>query len=75
MRDMGVARVAGCPAVPQGLTVERKLLLALAGLILTLILAQPCEGATPGNSPLDRPEEGQWRGNCLGLGGCGSHGP
>lgn len=69
MRDTGVTRVA------QGLTVERKLLLALAGLVLTLVLAQPCEGTTPGNSPLDSPGEGQWRGNCLGLGGCGSHGP
>lgn len=62
MRDTGVTRVA------QRLTAERKLLLALAGLILTLVLAQPCEGTTPGNSPLDSPRKGRWRGNCLGLG-------
>ncbi|ELK35928.1 PREDICTED: eosinophil peroxidase [Myotis davidii] len=41
MRDAGVTRVA------QVLTAERRLLLALAGLVLTLVLAQPCEGTTP----------------------------
>lgn len=52
---------------------EMKLLLALAGVLVTLILAQPCEGTVPGNSPLDRQGEGQWRGKYLGVGGLWLH--
>ncbi|XP_045443283.1 eosinophil peroxidase [Pipistrellus kuhlii] len=47
MHCSGVGRAARCPAVAQGLTVERKLLLALAGLVLTLVLAPPCEAIAP----------------------------
>ncbi|CAK6438013.1 unnamed protein product [Pipistrellus nathusii] len=47
MHRSGVGRAARCPAVAQGLTAERKLLLALAGLVLTLVLAQPCEATAP----------------------------
>lgn len=65
--------VAHCCAVARGHTVETKLLLALAGVLVTLVLAQPCEGTAPGNSPLDRQGEGQWRGKCLGLGGLWLH--
>ncbi|XP_032946415.1 eosinophil peroxidase [Rhinolophus ferrumequinum] len=43
-QDMGVAH---CCAVARGHTVEMKLLLALAGVLVTLILAQPCEGTAP----------------------------
>ncbi|XP_036925668.1 eosinophil peroxidase [Sturnira hondurensis] len=39
--------VAHCPTVAGGLIVEMKLLLALAGVLATLILAQPCEGTAP----------------------------
>lgn len=65
MQDVGVARgltAAGGPIV------ETKLLLAMAGVVATLILAQPCDGTAPGNSPLDSQGEGRWRGSCLGLG-------
>lgn len=55
--------VACCPTVARGLIVEMKLLLALTGVLVTLILAQPCEGTASGNSPLDRQGEEQWRGN------------
>lgn len=44
-----------------------KLLLALVGLLDTLILARLSEGTTPGNSPLDSQGGGQWRGKHLGL--------
>lgn len=69
-QDMGVAP---CCAVARSHTVEMKLLLALAGVLVTLILAQPCEGTVPGNSPLDRQGEGQWRGKYLGVGGLWLH--
>lgn len=71
MHSSCVARVACCPAVAQGLAVERKLLLALAGLVLTLILAQPCEGAVPGNGPLDSPEKGNGGGIAWARGAVG----
>ncbi|XP_024429014.3 eosinophil peroxidase [Desmodus rotundus] len=44
MQDIGVAH---CPTVAGGLIVEMKLLLALAGVVATLVLAQPCEGTAP----------------------------
>lgn len=65
MQDVGVTY---CPTVARGLIVEIKLLLAPAGVLVTLILAQPCEGTAPGKSPLGKQGEGQWRGKCLGLG-------
>lgn len=71
MRDVGVARGL---AVAGGLIVEMKLLLAVAGVVATLVLAQPCEGTAPGNSRLDSQGRGQWRGSCSGLGCCGSPG-
>ncbi|XP_037019646.2 eosinophil peroxidase [Artibeus jamaicensis] len=39
--------VVRCPTVAGGLIVEMKLLLALAGVVATLILAQLCEGTAP----------------------------
>lgn len=71
MQDVGVAR---CPTVAGGLIVEMELLLALAGVIGTLVLAQPCEGTAPGN--LGQLRRRAMKGQCLGLvgGGIGSHG-
>ncbi|KAM8817284.1 eosinophil peroxidase [Rhynchonycteris naso] len=43
MQDVGVAR---CPTVAGGL-VGKKLLSALAGVTITLLLVQPCEGTAP----------------------------
>ncbi|XP_016066179.1 PREDICTED: eosinophil peroxidase [Miniopterus natalensis] len=44
---MGVAHVTRCPAVAGGLLMKTKLLLALAGVVVTLVLAQPCVGTAP----------------------------
>ncbi|KAM7069260.1 eosinophil peroxidase isoform 2-T2 [Molossus nigricans] len=44
MQDVGVAHG---PTVAGGLIVEMKLLLAMAGVVTTLVLAQPCEGTAP----------------------------
>lgn len=41
--------VPHCPAVAGHLIVEMRLLLALAGVLVTLVLAQPCEATAPGN--------------------------
>lgn len=59
VQDMDVA----CPTVARGLIVEMQRLLALTGVLVTLILVQPCEGTASGNSPVNRQGEEQWRGN------------
>lgn len=64
MQDIGVAH---CPTVAGGLIVEMKLLLALAGVVATLVLAQPCEGTAPGNlRQLRRAMEGEVLGSRVG---------
>lgn len=65
MQDVDVNPLPHCG---WGLTAERKLFLALAGVLATLILAQPREGTVPGDIPLHSQGGGQRRGKCLGLG-------
>lgn len=53
---------------------KMQLLLALAGVLATFILIQPCEGTIPGNSTWTAKEEGRSKGRAiggedLGLGG------
>lgn len=50
-----------CPAVAGGLIAEKKLFLALAGVLATLIFVLPCESTGSGNSPLGSQGRGQWR--------------